>query len=310
MRTRSVSNPTHPTPDVAVAQLAHAQGGVVGHGQAIELGLHRRTISRRVAAGRWIAVFPCVYAIGHARLRRDAWWRAAVLASGAGAVLSHRSAGAFWRLRSWEGVIEVTTTAGGGRAAIDGIRRYRTRRLAATDFVICEGLRVTTPARTVVDLAEVHPLRALERVLDEGERRRLDMPIVPIPGRRGAGKVVALTGHRAGSTWTRSGHEEAMLALCRRAEVQVPSVNVYVEGWECDFVWPDQRVIVEVDGLDTHRTRGDIERDRRRDLELRLAGWHVLRVVRSQVDEGTAVLRLLAIHGIHAGASDARHGVS
>jgi very-short-patch-repair endonuclease len=89
----------------------------------------------------------------------------------------------------------------------------------------------------------------------------------------------------AGSTLTRSHLEELFLQLCRGCGLPAPAVNQRVARYEVDFVWPAEHVIVELDGFAAHGTRAAFERDRARDVELRLAGYTVLRFTYRQVTE-------------------------
>lgn len=84
-------------------------------------------------------------------------------------------------------------------------------------------------------------------------------------------------------TLTRSELEEAFLALCRRGGLPDPEVNVHLHGYEVDFLWRQQRRIVEVDGYAFHSARGVFERDRRKDVDLELAGFPVTRFTHHQV---------------------------
>lgn len=94
---------------------------------------------------------------------------------------------------------------------------------------------------------------------------------------------VVLTDHDAGSTWTRSQLEERMLALCRAAGLPPPFVNRDVEGFEVDFHWPAQKLVVEIDDWSSHRGRGAFERDRVRDATLVELGWRVVRITRARL---------------------------
>jgi very-short-patch-repair endonuclease len=143
-----------------------------------------------------------------------------------------------------------------------------------------DGIVVTTPARTLIDLADVVPRRTLERALDEADYLRLDCAdLVPRHGRAGSGLLSSvLAVHRPGTTRTVSELEEIFLALCDRHGFPRPEVNVQIEGYECDFVWREQRLIVETDGGAAHGTLRARERDPIRDAELQLAGWRVIRV--------------------------------
>src|SRR3954470_14722257 len=147
--------PTKRAPRVegAIAALAARQHGVVSRSQLLDLGVGVGAIKHRVAEGRLQVLHRGVYAVGHRALRREAWWMAAVLAGGPGAALSYRSAADLWRIRP------------SSRTRIDvSVPRHRrtTPRLELhkvelqPDEVITErGIRVTTPARTLLDLASV-----------------------------------------------------------------------------------------------------------------------------------------------------------
>jgi len=142
------------------------------------------------------------------------------------------------------------------------------------------GIPVTTPARTILDLAAAVSRRELERAMDEAAYLRLDLSgLKPRRGRRGGAMITrVLAEHQAGTTRTRSELEEGMLELCRRFELPAPLVNQEIEGYTVDFVWPEQRVIVETDGWQAHGTRRAFESDRRRDADLMAAHWRPLRM--------------------------------
>jgi very-short-patch-repair endonuclease len=161
------------------------------------------------------------------------------------------------------------------------------------------GIRLTTPGRTLIDLADVLTLRGLERAVDQADYLRLDCTgLRPLPGRRGCGRLQrVLTEHDPGSTVTRSGLEEAFLSLCRRKALPQPDVNADVEGHLSDFVWRSERLIVETDSRRAHTTVAAFEADRLRDANLLTEGWRVLRVtdrrLENQPDEVAAQLRRL-----------------
>ena len=194
---------------------------------------------------------------------------AAVLACGDRAALSHFSAAVLWGMLGGGGKIHVTAPTGRRRP---GLVVHRAG-LEEGEVAKRAGIPVTTPARTLIDLADVAPRRTLERAIDEAEYLRLDCTgLQPRHGRRGSGRLSSvLAGHAAGSTRTRSELEEMFLALCDRHSLPRPEVNVHIEGYECDFVWLDQRLIVETDGAAAHAASGD-GRDLERDAELMAAG--------------------------------------
>jgi very-short-patch-repair endonuclease len=208
-------------------------------------------------------------------MTRNGHFMAAVLACGDKAALSHFSAAVLWGMLSGDGKIHVTAPTCRGRA---GLVVHRAR--LEGEVGKRAGTAVTTPARTLIDLADVAPQRTLERALDEAEFLRLDCTgLAPRHGRRGSGRLTSvLAVHAAGSTRTRSELEEMFLALCDKHDLPRPEVNVHIEGYECDFVWREQRLIVETDGAAAHSTKRAMKRDPARDAELMIAGWRVWRV--------------------------------
>ena len=278
--------------DHLVAGVANIQGGVVSREQLVALGLSADMVDRRVGAGRLHPLHRGVYAVGHRVVGKEGRWHAAVLAAGDGAVLSHASAAAAWELRI-EGGGNVHVTVGpGGRAVRNGLRLHRTACLGADEITTRSGIPITTPARTVLDLAASLNGRPLEAVLDRAERLRLlDFAelhelLTRYPARPGTPSLRAvLSRYTAGTVVTRSELEERFLALCDRHRIPRPEVNTVIEGKEVDFFWPDCGLIVEVDGYAWHRSPSAMNDDRERDVTLVLAGYRVLRFTWAQVTE-------------------------
>jgi hypothetical protein len=262
--------------DGAVAELALRQHGVVSRAQLIALGLGADAIDWRVRRRRLHAVHRAVYAVGHLGLARNGRFMAAVLACGEGAALSHFSAAVVWGLLQAEGQgIHVTAPT---HRRVRGIVVHWSP--LEGERVRWLGIVVTTPARTLVDLADVVPRRTLERAFDEAEYLRLDWTgAAPRHGRSGSGVLASVLAlHEPGSTRTLSELEELFLEFCDQRGVPRPEVNARIEGYLCDFVWRAAGVIVETDGRQAHGTRRARERDPVRDAELQIAGWRVIRV--------------------------------
>jgi len=215
---------------------------------------------------------------------------AAVLACGPTAVLSHATAAALWDLRrSDAGAIDVTVPGTGGRPRRNGIRVHRARSLQST---MKDGIPVTTPGRTILDLAATLDRRGIERLLDRAEHQQLgdDRPLDALArayaGHRGAsGLLAALTEHTPATTLTRSDLEERFLNLCRAAGLPRPRCNHHVEGLEVDFVFADHGLLVETDSWRHHESRDSFESDRRRDAVHAAAGWRTLRFTHRQIEE-------------------------
>lgn len=224
---------------------------------------------------------------------------AAVLACGCGSVLSLQAAGELWglRRRRKERAADVTIPRTSGRRPRAGISVHRTTTLRPEERTLHRRIPVTTPARTILDLATKLPRRQLERAVDEADRLGLctedDLDeIVGVHfGRAGAGALRALLiEHRAGSTATRNDFEEPFLSLCRRHRLPQPEVNVPLLDYVVDFLWPDAHLVVEVDGRATHGTRRAFQADRDRDSRLAVAGFRVLRFTWWDVTRRPAVV--------------------
>ena len=276
--------------DSAIAQIADVQYGVVARAQLRALGLSSDAIGHAVRSRRLRALHRGVYAVGHLALRREAHWLAATLACGAGAVLSHAAAAAHWGLRpSSATLIDVTVPRAAGRLR-PGLRVHRHAALLPREMTSHERIPVTTPARTLLDLAATLPRRAVERALEQAEVLRrfdltaLDATLEAHRGRPGAPLLKAvLSRHTIGSTLTRSELEERFLRFCDERGLPRPRVNETIAGLEVDFHGPRRRLVVEVDGWAFHRTRAAFERDRRRDALLAAAGVRVLRFTHHQL---------------------------
>src|SRR4051794_23560054 len=138
---------------MAIEARAERQHGVVTRAQLLADGIGRRAIDRRITTGLLRPLHRSVFAVGHRALRREAWWMAAVLAAGPGAALSHRSAAAFWRIRN-DGRTRIEISVPKHRRSTPRLEMHAID-MAADDVTIEDGIRVTTPARTLFDLAAV-----------------------------------------------------------------------------------------------------------------------------------------------------------
>lgn len=215
-------------------------------------------------------------------------WMAAVLAAGPGALLSHRSAAALWGLRGQTRAridVMVRGSTGRLRGALD---IHDGNGLIACDATERDAIPCTTLARTLLDLAAVVDRRSLERAIDAAEEQRefdlteVDRLLVRSRGRRGVRRLAAALEAYAGPTTTRSEAEERLLRLIEAAGLARPRVNDWIPlengtGYRPDFLWPERRLIVEVDGRSHHARRAAFRHDRRRDRRLALAGYETRR---------------------------------
>lgn len=269
-----------PAPDHEIAALAGRQHGVVARRQLAELGLRKAAIDRRIAAGRLHRLHRGVFAVGHTVVGIEGRWMAATLATGG--VLSHASAAAAWDLRrAGGGAIDVSVSTRAGRDRRRGIRLHRSGTLTAADTTTLRGIPITTPARTIIDLAGKLGGRPLEQLVDLADQRGL----VDFDDLR-SGKPASLKAvlQQYAPAATRSEMEERFLRLCDDHGIPRPETNSVIEGIEVDFVWRDRRLIVEVDGYAYHRSPSAFERDRERDVTLTTRGWRVLRFTWAKIN--------------------------
>jgi very-short-patch-repair endonuclease len=271
-----------------VAALAARQYGLVTTRQLAAAGISKHAIRHRVAQGRLSRYHRGVYLFGPLQAQFTPEM-AAVLACGPTALLSHDSAAAVYGFRPRPTNPHVTVTTGDPRPA--NVTVHRATPHLSLKAAVHYGLPLTTPERTLADLAAMLPQRELDRAAEQAQILRL--PIEAIGRRRGAARLRRAL--RTDPRMTRSEAEARLLALIRAARLPTPRTNVRIGRHEVDLVWDAQRVIVEVDGFAYHGTREAFERDRLRDAELQAAGYRVVRVTwRMIVDEPEALVARLA----------------
>jgi very-short-patch-repair endonuclease len=275
--------------DQLVGALADRQHGVVSREQLLAAGLTHSAIGRAADAGRLRRVFRGVYAVGHVALRREGWWMAALLGCGEGAALSHRSAATVWGFLAGPVLpIDVTTASARGRKHAQ-ITTHRTS-LHPLDALLIDDLRVTTPSRTIVDLASMLRGRALREVVERAQDvRRFDPEdlhgtLARAGRRRGNRRLEDLVKLMAPDNDNARSHlERLFLALTRAAKVPRPVINEQIGGRSRDFAWPDHRLAVETDGHRYHSSREAKRRDNRRDRELTALGWRPVRFTYEEI---------------------------
>ena len=201
-------------------------------------------------------------------------------------------AAAIWAIRASR-YLEVTAPSERRRP---GICVHRSR-LPPDEKTEVRRIPVTTVPRTLLDLAAVVPSDQLERAVNEAEiqglRDVLSLPdlLARYPGRRGVLTLKEIqTRLKAGARYTRSGLEDRFLLFIRRKRLPLPRVNPNLHGYECDCVWPEHRLIVELDGRAAHDTAVAFDRDRARDRALAAHGWRVVRVTWRQPHQSPEAL--------------------
>ncbi|HTK63181.1 MAG TPA: type IV toxin-antitoxin system AbiEi family antitoxin domain-containing protein [Pseudonocardia sp.] len=255
------------------------QAGVISRGQAVAEGLSVHAVNRRLATGRWQRLHPSVYLVNGARPTDEVHLRAAVLWAGDSAV-----AGGPWAAW-WHGMLErpvgpiiVTVPPSSGRRGRDGVR-VRRRGLARADVEELRGVELTAPAltalETAVALGQQGPEfldRALQRSISHAAVCRAHSRQLNATGSRVAGDLLAAAGDRAASA-----AERLLIGILRAAGLRGWKVAHPVGPVHLDVAFVREKVALEVDGWAWHWDVGRFRADRRRQNELVMRGWTVLR---------------------------------
>lgn len=266
----------------ALAELKARQCGVFERDQARALGLSDDWLYREVASGNLLRP--------HARVYRDpavppTWEQdlfAALLWAGSGAAVSHRSAAALWKLDGCEeGSIEIKLPK--SRQRPRGIITHRSK-LGPGEVTQIRGLRVTSPTRTIFDLAGVVDEETLEIALDSALRRGLTSTDYLSrkfenrrrKGCRGSAVLGRLLTARSSVTAVESALETRFLRLVRQAKLPTPQSRYEVDRYRLDFAYPQVRLGIELEGYAFHSGRRAWARDLRRSNDLLRLGWTLL----------------------------------
>ncbi len=292
-----------------VADVAARQHGLVTRGQLVTAGLSSSAVGRRLRAGRLRQIHRGVYRLGPLTAPFAAEM-AAVLACGSESVVSHLSAAGIWVPAAAEprprqpSRVEITTTSEKGRRR-PGILVHHVARLDPDERTTWQQIPITTPARTLIDLAGVVGSRELEAALARAEREglvahgELLRHLERHPRRPGSGVLRALLEADGDPALSRSAAEEEFLALTIKARLPRPATNVRIGAYEVDFLWRTKGIAVEIDGFRYHSSRPRFEGDRRKDAWLLAHGITVVRLSWRQITEdalATAVQIALALH--------------
>ncbi|HET9162651.1 MAG TPA: type IV toxin-antitoxin system AbiEi family antitoxin domain-containing protein [Solirubrobacterales bacterium] len=297
------------TKDARVAAVATRQKGVIDLEQLRDAGVSPRAASRRAARGSAHRLYRGVYAVGHEAIGEEGRLLAAVMACGPGAMLSHLSAAALWRLRKpMPEVVDVLVPCETGRK-IDGLRARRCRYPHLDEITELSGIPCTTPARTLVDCAGVVGRRPLRRMIEQAAVLRLlevnavDLALARAKRRRGIRTLMALLApwrtEDGSLPLLRSLLESRLLPALIEVGLPRPRCNTRMvvggEPVEIDMLWEDRCVVVEADGEETHGTSAAFHADRRRDQLLVAAGYRIVHVTwRHLEDELSATVGRVA----------------
>jgi very-short-patch-repair endonuclease len=270
--------------------------------QLTELGLTKHGIDHRIARGRLHLVKRGIYAVGRPELSEEGRWMVAVLAAGGPriAALSHSSAAAFYRIGEERAAAIEVTRFSDDPCRLQGVKLHRRRRLKPGWFVIRDGIPVTSPVQTLIDLAARHEQRTVERFVNEADRLRLvrtdtlRKALADHAGERGVERLRTILDRRT-FRYTRTELERDFIPIATSIGLPRPQTSVYINGHEVDFYFPTINLVIETDGLTYHRTPAQQAKDRERDQDHTVAGTPHLRFTHAQIKfEADRVRRVLS----------------
>lgn len=273
-------------PDQAVAELAASQYGVVSRTQALASGLTPPAITRRLASGRFIRLHREVYALAGVPVSWRQTLLAAVLWGGPGSAASHRAAARLWKLDVADDLLEIITPR---RLDSKKVKAHRHDPLPAQDLKLIDGIPTTNIERTLMDLAAVVDIDALEDALDSALRKRLTtiarlrMRANQGSGRRGMNNLRRLISERTSEGQpTQSRFETRLNRLLLDGGLPPLRQHTVWDGGEfvarVDFCYPEAKLIVEADSYRWHSGKRAWQRDIERRNQLTTLGWQIVHV--------------------------------
>jgi len=282
--------------DRRLAAVAGKQRMLITIADVHAVGGNKHNISRRVSAGRWTRVDRGVHLVAGAPFDWTTRLLAAVLGAGDGAVASHFAAARLWGLAGFGRAFVELSIPRGGRFRRNGIRTHESTDLDRCKIVRRDGVPVTDPDRTILDVARYVGIKRLTRVVEGARRAELVTWSSLIstlarharrgrPGIRRLRAVILAGAHREEVTDTDV--ELMVLGLLTEAGLPEPLIHHRIEDGErfvaeVDLAYPQWRIAIECDG-DIHLLPEVRERDLPRQNDLVLTGWTVLRFSRDRV---------------------------
>jgi very-short-patch-repair endonuclease len=275
--------------DLAVSRITAVQKTLITADQLVACGLGADAVTYRLRCGRFHIVFRGVYTVCSGELPPLALELAALLACGHRTFVSHRSAAFVWGLRETPPAdVEVSVVQRCCKSR-EGIRVHRIQKVHRQELRRHEGLWVSSPARAVLEVAADAGFDELADLVDRGiaapvfKPRELEAVLRRHRGRRGSARLAQVLGDEDAMTITRSRAEKAFLKLIRDARLPAPQTNQRLGRYFPDFMWREQRLIVELDSYRFHAGPGGFQNDHEKDFVYRDAGFDVLRPTRNHV---------------------------
>jgi very-short-patch-repair endonuclease len=272
--------------------LASRQKGIVTREQLLIAGFSSTVIAARVRSGGLIPIHPGIYLVGHRAVHPLAYETAALFACRPHALLSHHTAA---RLRGMPAPpsndIHVTVV-GRDRRSLSGVAVHSLAAIESFEFTRHDGLPITSPSMTLLDLAGTIELPALIAALNEARVQRLvtdralRATLEAHPTRRGARALRRLLETERGPTVTRSKAERVALRVLRDHDLEPDESNARIGPYRVDFLYRRERLVVEIDGLRYHNTPKRFVDDRRRTAYLASRNFQVFPLTWHDIHEG------------------------
>jgi hypothetical protein len=277
--------------DHMLTKIAARQYGVVSRQQAIHAGLSRFAISRRLAGGRLTVVLPGVFAISGVPTSQLQRFMAACLWAGDGAVASHRAAASLWEIEGFASAPVEISLAGRRTQPPKGVICHQVASLPPGDVTRRQGIPVTTPSRTLLDLGAVAGKRRVERAMHQLLRRgltsvaKLERTVSEARGKghRGVGVLRGIL-KACGPAYVppESELEAAVFNMFRGSGLPMPVPQYRIRDDDgnvilrADFALVEDRLIMPVDGYSVHSDREAWYEDRRKRNAVVALGWGIL----------------------------------
>lgn len=268
--------------------------GVVTHDELLAAEVTGDEIKLRLRRKRLIPLWRGVYLVGHGDAPPLAREYAALKFAGPGAALSDRPAAALYGLLPTQVDPTIHVALKEKRASPNGLKLH-TRDLDPEEVRTIHGdIRITTPERTILDITPTLDDEQLENLVAQAIRnklateRRLRRQLELRKGARGARRLRAVLD--VGPEWSASHAERVLLKMIRDAELPRPELNKRMGRRMPDFVWRQQRVIVEVDSWRWHGDRLSFESDTDRHARWVAQGWTVLRFTPRRLSDNPLVV--------------------
>jgi hypothetical protein len=281
--------------------VAARQQNNITRSQLLALGLGDKGMRYRATTGLLYRVHRGVYSVGRPPVTPFEHAAAAVLACGSGAGLSHGSAMTLWGYwKRWDRPFEVIVP---GDRRTPGIKIHRSRTLSRRDLTTQLGIRVTAPARTVLDIAPRLDDKALTRAVNNARHAYLTLGAMAelldrCPTHPGAARVAAVLLRPGGPT--DSGWEDDFPAFCKRFDLPEPLMAAKIGRYTVDALFVKERVIIELDGYRYHSDPATFRSDRVRDRDHLADGYVTVRITWDRIHE-TAIHEAAQLHRILAG---------